>query len=111
MYNDFRSPAREQWKYCYTGKDLAAAAKAKYETYTKAELEDREVLAGLLKDPNVRANDKRIDDLKTAIEFNSSEREKCRVWWWEFERQPDEKYMLSLADVVYFNLTSIPVSS
>lgn len=109
MYNDFSSTTRRsEWRYSYLGKELLPFAKAKYEYYTDEEQKARNKMADMLRDPNVRASDPNIDQLKRSIESFGSEREKCIVWLHEFTRKPDVEYNLCLGDVTYFGIAKIP---
>lgn len=108
MFNDYRSPNRDNWRFSYLGKELADAARVKYDNFTAQEKEARHSMAEMLKDANVRASDPRIEDLKQSIERFGSEREKCLVWVHEFARQPQKEYSLALSDVSYFDLAKLP---
>lgn len=110
MFNDYRNVSRENWKYSYKGKDLLPFAQKKYDFFTQRERENRNEMAALLKDENVRASDPKIEELKSDIERYGSEREKCIVWVHEFQRQPDMDYSLSLGDVTYFDIAKLPNS-
>jgi len=104
LFNDFRNAKRENWLFAYKGSELAPFAKKKYEHYTLKETEARLNISDLLRDPNVRANDERIEKLKRDIEKFGDEREKCLVWVHEFGRRLEESFSLALGDVTYFDI-------
>ena len=107
MYNDFRQPTREGWKYPYKGGDLLETAKQKHAEYLAAEKEARSVVANLIGDIQVSHDSKDMRDAKTAIEHNGNLREQCAVFIHEFERNPEREFNLSLGDVVFFNLAPL----
>jgi hypothetical protein len=108
MYNDFRSTGRESWKYSHKGSELISLAKRKRDEFYEKEMSARRDLAALLKDPKVGPSDKRLSDLKTEIEFSGNQREQCEVFVFEFEINKDKEYLLSLGDVVFFDLINGP---
>jgi hypothetical protein len=108
IFNDYRNTNRDSWRFTYTGQELLAHALKKYDFFTSQETEARNSMAGMLKDPSVRASDPKIDELKKNIEFWGCEREKCIVWVHEFKRSPQKEYSLTLGDVSYFDIAVAP---
>lgn len=108
MFNDYRSPNRDNWRFNYLGRDLLLVAKRKYSFFTEKETAARNEMAGMLKDASVRASDPKIESLKQDIEKYGAEREKCAVWVHEFQRQPEKEYSLALSDVSYFDMAPLP---
>ncbi len=104
MYLDRTSSARENWKYRYSGKTLAKFAKVKYDHYTKIEMEARNELAALMKNPSFNMNDPKANELRKAIESHATERERCLVWSFEFTQRPKAEYDLTMGDVTYFDI-------
>jgi hypothetical protein len=104
MYNDFRNTGRDTWSFTYTGKELFTHAARNKQDYKIQETVARNKMAELLSDPNVRANDKRIEDLKNEIENVADLHEKCVVWCHEFLRTPEKEFTLKLGDVSFFNI-------
>ncbi len=104
MYNDFRSPRREEWRYTYFGKELLEAARAKLTEFTDKETTCRQEMAGLMTDATVSMADDGVDKLKKDIERFASLAEQCSVFVHQFARAPDEKFSLGLGDVVFFGL-------
>ena len=80
---------RDSWSFEYTGQELLVAAMQKLDYHT-----EREAKAIRTSD---RAEHKKIKD-------------KCFIWAYEFYRQPDKKYTLSLDDVNFFEL-AIPIDA
>ena len=104
MYYDNRNTSRETWKYTYKGYELKVHADAKRDEVRVLELSSRSKLADLLKDPNIRQDDERILTLRRQVEDFGQQYEACRIFAFEFGRTPDREFILSLGDVVYFNL-------
>ncbi len=107
MYNDFRQPSRENWKYLYKGSELLESSKIKHAEFLTKEKEARVVVVKLMGDILVSHDDRGLKDAKTEIEHSGNLREQCAVFIHEFERNPDREYNLSLGDVVFFNLAPV----
>jgi hypothetical protein len=104
MYNDFRNFNRETWSFTYLAKQLLPHAERKKESYKTQETASRTEMAALLSDPNVRASDRRIEELKSEIETFADLYEKCVIWCWEFGRDPEKEFVLKIGDVSFFDI-------
>lgn len=104
VYHDFRLTNRDSWKFIYRGAEILPHAEAALGRFAAAEMDNRNTLADLLRDPNVSHEDRRIAEFKKQIEHAGSERERCAVYVHEFRRAGDREYHLSLGDVTYFGL-------
>lgn len=102
MYFENSSPSREGWKFSYKGHELAESAKKLLLKFRKEELAHRTELANLLNNKMIAGNDERVGRARKSIELNGKEAEACSVWVFEFSRNPEREYNLSLGDVVYF---------
>lgn len=111
MYYDFVSASREGWKYTYKGKDLQGAARRRHLYYLTEEFTGRQKLAEYVRDIKVSQNDQILEDLKRRVTENGKLREQCAVFLHEFTRSPDKEFMLSLGDVVFFELFSEDIPS
>ena len=109
-FNDFRNTSRDSWKYTYTGKELLPYAQKKLDFYVRREMEVRTLLSRRLADPGIKGTSDKNEALRTKMTTFGTEREKCLVWVHEFTRNPDTSYTLSLGDVTYFDIASIPVA-
>lgn len=109
-FNDFRGTSRDGWKYTYRGDELLPYVQKKLDTYENLETEARHELSRRLSDPGVKANSTKNEELRNKISTYGTEREKCLVWVHEFSRNPDHVFQLSLGDVTYFDIASIPSS-
>ena len=108
MYNDFRSPSRETWKYDYQGSDLVPFAKARYAEYLAKEKEAREKLAGFMRDMKMGPSDAQVEQVKHDVANFGNLREQCAVFVHEFSRTPGRVFALSLSDVVFFGIVPDP---
>jgi len=104
MFNDHRNTNRDTWRFEYLGKELIAAAEHKITRFATMETSARTDVSALLQDPNVRAKDPRIEQLRANIESYSEQKEKCMIWRHEFKRNPEKTFSLLLGDVSFFNL-------
>ena len=104
MYNDHRNYMRESWEFQHTAGDLLSFAETKRDYCKEKETKARELVSGLLSDPLVRANDKRVEDAGEEIESYADMYEKCVVWCHEFARDPKRLFSLKLGDVSFFNI-------
>ncbi len=104
MYLERSTGNRDGWKFTYLGKDLLPFAEKKYEEFVQREGTARDKMAKLLKDRTIAHNDKKVVELEQEISFCGPEREKCSVWKFEFHRNLEREYHLSMGDVVYFGI-------
>lgn len=108
LFNDYKSPSREGWKYTYKGEELLEPARKKYRDVRAREMEARNTLADLLRNPLIGPDDHKVVDNKKLAERYGNESEQCMVFCHEFTRNPSREYLLSLGDVTYFDLAQPP---
>ena len=96
--------SREGWTYDYTGAGLLPQAELLLAEWGKAEMDARNAVADLMRDPGVSHNDDRIVNLKRDIERFGKEKEACQVFVSQFKRSLQRVYSLAIGDVVYFRL-------
>lgn len=104
MYNDFQSPSRTVWKFTYTGKELAAAAKAKVAYYKSRENKLRDLLSVAMADRSKPVSSDSNKKMESQVLDAALQGEQCEVFLHEFERTPDREFSLSISDVVFFSL-------
>lgn len=97
---------RNKWTFHYKAETLLPYVLAKYKSLQQAETDARNQMAALLTNPDVKATDQRIADLKHAISFNSAEKEKCHILYHELNRArfDDKLFELGIGDVSYFDI-------
>lgn len=104
IFNDNVSAGRTSWEYEYTGLDLLPAALRLYNEFGDKEMFARNKMADFLKDPNISANDRRLEEVKRDINAFGTLKEQCMVFKHEFERCLTKVYKLGLGDVTFFGL-------
>ena len=107
MYIEFSSPSRDSWKYSYEGKELLEAAQKKHAEHLALEMEARQEISDLVKDPNVSPDSEPIKLAKRKLELNGKLREQCAVFAHEFGRNPEREFNLSMSDVAFFELAAM----
>ncbi len=103
------SSKRDGWVYTYRGYDLVEKARAKLVTVT-ASLEEKRLYKNELisketaQNPNDRPSKNSVQEAMNAFELLCNEEAMLRVWITEFSRTPEREFMLTGADIVYFDL-------
>lgn len=104
QFLDYQRPNRQEWKFTYKGHELLEPAKVKLARLTQAfEEAQANVRAAVAKSVNMR-HDEDVEKYSKQIEQLGPKMEECQVFVWEFGRNPDRDYNLSISDVTYFNL-------
>lgn len=101
---------RESFKFPVKGKDLFQAAKERANYFRQKEKEYRTKLGGLISNLVKRLSSDENKKLEMAAIDAATNAERCEVWAWAFEREPDREFLLSCSDVVFFGLAGHAIS-
>jgi len=93
---------RHGWTYNHTGEQLRPLAETLHERYARLELEARNLVGDLLKNPTVHHDDRRVREGRDQIKKYGQLREQCAVWAHEFGRDPSREFPLGISDVSFF---------
>ena len=108
MHNDFSNTKRDGWFFTYKGSELLPYAKTAYQAYLRAELKAREKMSKMVADIKVNQRDPELEQTKREIENTGKIRESCAVFVYQFEREPEREFNLSIGDVTFFGIVRDP---